>query len=184
MLKKLLRRVVPNHEKMKENIFMRRFAHWFTNPCLWHLNRHSVANAVAVGAFAGLIPGPFQVMTAALLSLLFRANLPLAAFVTFYSNPFTIAPLYWLAYQIGSWITGEHGVAALPTLPTFSELSFLEGAQALLHWTGSLGWPIAIGLPVLAVILAGIGYIVAHQFWRWHVYFEMCQRKKRCRETT
>ena len=48
------------------------------HPNLWHLHRRSVAGGVAVGMFCGLIPGPFQMIGAAIMSVLFRVNLPVA----------------------------------------------------------------------------------------------------------
>ena len=71
---------------------------------LWHLNRRSVAGGVAVSMFTGLVPGsnPVQFAAAAIVSTIFRVNLPVAVFVTLYTNPFTIVPLYYLAYKLGA----------------------------------------------------------------------------------
>ena len=52
--------------------------------------------------FAGLIPGsnPVQFLAASLCAIGFRVNLPIAVFVTLYSNPLTILPLYYAAFLI------------------------------------------------------------------------------------
>ena len=84
---------------------------------------------------------------AALLALLFRVNLPVAALVTLYSNPLTIGPLYWLAYKLGSLLTGGNGHTALPPLPSLSEHGLLGWLQHLAIWAWSLGLPLAVGLP-------------------------------------
>lgn len=181
MLKKLLRRCLPKREKMAENAFMNRFGHWFADPRLWHLNRRSVAGGVAAGAIGGLIPGPLQIITAALLSLLFRVNLPLAALTTFYSNPFTIGPLYWVAYKLGSLLVAANGHAVLLPFPSFSELGFGTWLHAMLDWAWSLGLPLAVGLPVLALLLALIGYFLTDQLWKLHVRWEVLQRRRRRR---
>lgn len=179
MLKKFLYRCLPGREKLTENFFMRRFGHWFADPRLWHLNRRSVAGGVAAGAIGGLIPGPLQIVTAALLSLLFRVNLPLAALTTLYSNPFTIGPLYWLAYKLGSLITMANGRVALPPFPSMLDLGLAGWGSAVLDWVWSLGVPLAIGLPMLALLLATGGYVVVDQIWRLHVRWEVLRRRRR-----
>jgi hypothetical protein len=89
------------------------------HPNLWHLHRRSVAGGVAVGLFCGLIPGPFQMITAMLFAVSLRVNLPLAVVVTTYSNPFTIVPLYFLAYELGRWVLGvsNGSIVAAPPFP-------------------------------------------------------------------
>ena len=100
-MRKLFKRLLPDHRSVSENRWLRPFASTLLHPRLWHLNRHSAAGAVAVGMFCGLIPGPFQMPGAALLCVLFRVNLPLALITTLYSNPLTIVPLYLAAFAIG-----------------------------------------------------------------------------------
>ncbi len=179
MPRKWLRRWLPDHEKMAKNTFLKHFGHWFTDPRLWHLNRRSVAGGVAAGVIGGLIPGPLQIMTAALLSLLFRVNLPIAALVTLYSNPFTIGPLYWLAYKLGSFITGGNGHTALPPLPSLTEHGVVDWLKAVLEWAEALGAPLAVGLPALALLLALAGYVLADQGWKLHVRLAWCNRRRR-----
>src|SRR3546814_14331011 len=66
-------------------------AHRVLEPSLWRFTRRSVPRGVALGLLVGiflLIPG-VQIAGAALLALPFRANIPLAAAMTFLSNPAT-----------------------------------------------------------------------------------------------
>ena len=67
--------------------------------------------------FTGLIPGsnPVQFTAAALFAVLFRVNLPVAVIVTLYSNPFTIVPLYYLAFKLGQLALRDSD-ALLPSL--------------------------------------------------------------------
>lgn len=179
MIKKTLRRWLPNQEKMAKYVFMRHFAHWFADPRLWHLNRRSVAGGVAAGAIGGLIPGPLQVVFSALLALVFRVNLPVAALVTFYTNPLTIAPLYWLAYRLGSLLIGGNGYVALPAMPVWGEQTLLSWIKEMAEWAWSLGTPLAVGLPVLAASLALAGYVLTDQGWRLSVRWSAWRRSRR-----
>ena len=102
MPRKFFRKLLPSHESVRNHRYIARFGPWLQHHNLWHLHRRSVAGGIAVGLFAGLIPGsnPVQFAAAALLAIAFRVNLPLAAFVTLYSNPFTIVPLYVVAFRV------------------------------------------------------------------------------------
>lgn len=81
-MRKHLKKYLPDPSAISENRWLRPFHNSLLHPRLWHLNRHSAAGAVAAGLACGLIPGPFQMLGAALCALLFRVNLPLAMFVT------------------------------------------------------------------------------------------------------
>ena len=132
------------------------------HPSLWHLNRRSVPGAAAIGLFCGLIPGPFQMLGALLMSIPLRKNVPVALAVTFYTNPFTIVPLYVIAYEYGRLIVGD-GARPHDLVPDAWNFT------ALWEGTLSLGKPLAIGLPALALTLAVLGYFAAAVLWRLHV---------------
>jgi uncharacterized protein (DUF2062 family) len=48
-----------------------------------------------------------------------------------------------------------------------------------LHWLSSVGKPLAIGLPLLAVILAVVGYFFVDYAWQWRVRYEWLRRRRR-----
>lgn len=139
----------------------------------WHWHRRAVAGSVAVGLFCGLIPGPLQMVSAALLAVWLRLNVPLAMLVTLYTNPFTIVPLYWLAYQLGAWVLGEKGGGALPAL------NWQGGWNAWWTWLLSLGKPLLLGLPLLASSLALVGYALVRVAWRVGVVWQWRARQQR-----
>lgn len=167
LLKQLTRRLEPWVEEITSHPWVRKYAPRLADPDLWHLNRRSSARAVAVGLFSGLIPGPFQVISAVLLSIGVRANFPLAAITTLYTNPFTIVPLYLVAFEYGSlFVRGAGGGAPAPP-PEFVWSPQYLGALAA--WMGSLGKPLAIGVLMLACTLALVGWVLVRVGWRLHV---------------
>jgi uncharacterized protein (DUF2062 family) len=153
---------------VRNNRHIARFGGFLRHPNLWHLNRHSVAGGVAVGMFSGLVPGPLQMLTAALLAVPLRVNLPVALATTFYTNPLTIGPLYLLAYLIGRLIIGG-GVVPLTPPPAIEWSQPAASFDAFIHWVLSMGTPLAVGLPVLALILAALGYACVQIGWRAYV---------------
>jgi len=144
---------------------------------LWHLNRRSVSGGVAAGAFAGLIPGPLQMIGAALLAVIFRVNLPVAMFSTLYSNPFTIIPLYLVAFNIGTLVTGEpNGISQLP--PALENGDILNWLSGLMDWMAKLGKPLIVGLPLLGALLAAASYVAVRSLWRLYIVGQWHKRSR------
>lgn len=127
-----------------------------------------MAGGVAAGLFAGLIPGsnPVQFFFATLFSVLFKVNLPLAVFVTLYSNPFTIVPLYLLAFTLGRWVTGSELQDLQMLDPTMLDRNFSEWLPILGEYLATYGKPLITGLVLLASLLAVCGYLLVRIVWR------------------
>lgn len=183
-MRKIFRKYIPDAANLRRNRWLAPFADSLGHPRLWHLNRHSCAGGVAVGLFAGLIPGPLQILTAVLLSLLLRVNLPLSMAVTFYSNPLTIVPLYAFAWGFGRLVMPLFGLT-MPPGATFRPPHIPDGAglsgwiDALTEWVLALGEPLLIGLPLLALTLAALGYVTVLGVWRWHLVRAWRRRAER-----
>jgi len=177
LLKQFTRRLQPFVDQVTHHPWVRRHAPGLADPDLWHMNRRSTARAVAVGLFAGLVPGPLQVLSAVGLSLVVRANFPIAAITTLYTNPLTIVPLYLVAWNYGALFVPEAAVDAIATPPPFSWSPAYLGD--ILRWMGELGKPLAIGLPLLASTLAGTGWVAVNVAWRCHVAHAWRERQRR-----
>jgi uncharacterized protein len=175
-MRKFFRERLPDHDSILRQRWLRPVRHILHHPNLWHLHRRSVAGGVAIGLFCGLIPGPLQMISAALLAILFRVNLPVAAFTTLYTNPFTIVPLYLLAYETGIRVTGASGGAVIPPFP---DVHWPSAFSQVWTWLMAMGKPLLIGLPLLATGLAVIGYIAIRLFWRLYVLWKWHRRYKR-----
>ena len=169
MPRKFFRKYHSNLEAVRSSRMVAAFGSWAQHPNLWHLNRRSVSGAVAIGLLAGLVPGPLQMLAALLLAVPLKKNLPVAMLVTLYTNPFTIVPLYVLAYAYGRLLLpGEH--AALPA-------SF--GMDNLGESLVALGKPLALGLVALGCTLAALGYLGVQLAWRGYVVAAWRARARR-----
>ena len=104
---------------------------------------------------------------AAICALIFRVNLPLAMFVTLYTNPFTIVPLYIVAYEIGRFAIGESSGFIAP--PAFTSTDLIGWTNAMQVWMLAAAKPLAIGLVLLASGLAIVGYIATRAAWRLYL---------------
>lgn len=174
-MRRFLRTYLPHPDKFRNARWFRWLGGSVLQPALWHLSRHTAPGAVAIGLFCGLIPGPLQMIGAALLCVFFRRNLPLALVTTLYSNPLTIIPLYLLAFKIGALATGSNAGFILPPEPELARLG--QSLMAWGQWMVGLGKPLAIGLILLASILAALGYVLMTLLWRWHLLHAWHKRK-------
>lgn len=182
MPRKFLRKYLPDAHTVRSSRLVAPFSGWLHHPNLWHLNRRSVPGAVAIGLFCGLIPGPLQMLGTLLLAIPLRKNIPVALLVTFYTNPFTIVPLYVLAYEYGKLLLGATP-GDVPLEPFLWDWSDLHGSlRELVGWMLGLGKPLALGLPALALTLAVLGYFGMGLAWRLYVVAAWRARARRRRK--
>ncbi|HYJ30500.1 MAG TPA: DUF2062 domain-containing protein, partial [Allosphingosinicella sp.] len=105
---------MPTREELEKSRWIKPFGGRVMRSEYWRFTRRSVPRGVAVGLWVGifaLIPG-IQIIGSALLSLPFRANIPVAAAMTFLTNPFTTPFLLAASYFVGSGLGlgGHQGV--------------------------------------------------------------------------
>lgn len=172
----MLTRFLPTHDSIKQSRLLRWLGPRIHDPSLWHLNRRAVARGVAIGAFFGLMVPVAQIPAAAVVALALRANLWITAVATLVSNPFTYGPIYYFAYRLGSELLGAPGDPGVASVSPDVALSWLSGAW---HWITGIGRPLALGMLVMAIIGALLGYGAARLFWRIKV---IVKRRKQLRE--
>jgi uncharacterized protein (DUF2062 family) len=174
-MRRWLRRITPDHDAIRGNRWLVRFESTLLHPRLWHINRRSAAGGVAVGLFCGLIPGPLQIVSASLAAVLFRINLPVALVCTFYTNPFTIVPLYLVAFELGSFALGIDGTFVKP--PAYGDAGLAIWLDEIVHWGTELGKPLAVGILLLASLLSALGYGLVRLAWRVYLVRAWHQRR-------
>jgi uncharacterized protein len=178
MPRKFFRKYLPSQESIRRHphaVHLRMHLH---HPNVWHLNRRSVSRGVAVGLFAGMVPGTHiaKFPAAALLAIVLHANLPVAVTTTLYMNPLTVGPFVLLAYGVGT-LFSPGDAAALGPVPVVDWLHFAGWLRALFGWVLAAGKPLAIGLAAFAVALPAAGYVFAQLAWR--AYVTLAWRRRR-----
>ncbi|WP_443018619.1 DUF2062 domain-containing protein [Sphingobium sp. CCH11-B1] len=168
----------PTRESLEQSRVLAPVAHRVLEPSLWRFTRRSVPRGVALGLFVGiflLIPG-VQIAGAALLALPFRANIPVAAAMTFLSNPATTPLILMASVWLGNWILGRSADAS-------GFMALVDGHASLRQWTGWLLSEAApamlLGLFLISLASAVIGYVVADWFWRHRMGRKWRARKLR-----
>ncbi len=169
MPKKLIKKYMPNPEKLKQQKSLQFLGDRLHEPNLWHLNRRSVSLAFAIGLFAAWIPTPGQMAIAAVAAFYFGANLPISVALVWITNPLTMPPMFYFAYRLGLKVLGK-------TLPGEGFQFSLDNIMSSLGYVGA---PFLFGCFILAVISSIIGYFGIRLFWRYSVLKGWNARKKR-----
>jgi uncharacterized protein len=171
MPRKLIKRYLPDHQKLRDHKHLRVFGTLLHDPNLWHLNRRSVAGAFAVGLFVAFIPVPFQMAIAAAAAIGLRVNLPIAVALVWVTNPLTMPFLFYLAYKVGAALLGT------PPGAFHFELSLAWLGNGLLEiWE-----PFLLGCLVFGTTAAAGGYLLVRASWRIVVLRNWHLRKQRRR---
>ncbi len=172
MPKNLLRRYLPDRHAVSEHPALRPVSRWLSNPEIWHLHRRSVSGATFIGLFCAFLPLPFQMLIASFLAIVSRCNLPVAFALVWITNPLTIPPMFYFAYRLGAWLTGQDVE--------------VEGIELSLDWlgenTGTIGYPLVIGSLVCGWVAGVSGFVVVRVGWRAHVIRRWRERAARRRQ--
>ena len=119
---------------------------------LWRPCRRSAALGVGIGlAVAMLPPIPLQMILAAFIGVLCRANIPLAAAAVWVSNPATWYAILNFQREIGRRV--------LPTSDGIYDVGFDFSLETLRSVT--------FGVVVTATVLGLLGFSIVYWVWGW-----------------
>ena len=165
MLSRWLANNMPKREQLAQSRWIKPFGQRILHSEFWRFTRRSVPRAVGVGLFVGvffLVPG-IQIIAAALFSVPARANIPVAAAMTFLTNPFTTPFLIVASIPVGN-LFGFHADKAAITDLYYRSAPIGDWVV----WLASDAAPAMIsGLFIIALVTGAIGYLMAIFVWRW-----------------
>ena len=160
-----LARNMPTREELAESRWIKPFGQRAMRSEYWRFTRRSVPRGVAVGLWVGifaLVPG-VQIVGSALLSLPLKANIPIAAAMTFLTNPATTPFLILAALEIGSFLGFRTDIASFYALRESG-----AGLRDWVAWLFSDAAPALVsGLFLIATATAIMSYFASILFWRW-----------------
>ena len=162
----------PSREQVLESRWLKPFGHRVAHSELWRFTRRSVPRGVFAGLFIGIflmVPG-LQIVGAALLCIPMRGNIPIAAAMTFLSNPLTTPFFLYAAIDVGARIGFHTDLASFVALRG-------ESIRVWIQWLLSDAAPALVsGLFLIGLGMALVGYIVSLVGWRWWVGRKWRQR--------
>lgn len=162
---------MPTHAQLESNRYVPRSA---LRSELWRFTRRSVPRGVALGIVVGIMVPFAQTIFAAILCMPVRANVPLAALMTFITNPFTTPLLWAFSYQIGKWMLRADPAM---TLGPYDALLQVHDFWSGLHWITDEGKYLVFGLSVMSAITGALGYLLAN--WIWQATILRRRRRRR-----
>lgn len=170
-----LRARIPTREQISRNRWLAWLGPWLQQPKLWHWSRRGVAMGVALGVFFGLLIPVAQIPLSVVAAVLLRANVPAAVASTLVSNPLTFAPIYYGAYRLGVWVTGEK---APPQDIEVIGTQELENTLSLWQRIAALGKPLVVGLCITALLMGLLSYGLISLAWRWRTVSKRRGRRR------
>lgn len=170
MPKKFIRRFLPDHNKVKSAKSLRIFGNLLHDPNLWHLNRRSAKGAFGLGLFFAFWPVPFQMFLSAGMAIPLRVNLPLSLATVWITNPFTMPPIFYGAYLVGSTVLGTE----------LSDFNFEVSWSWLMESIYTIGPAFIVGCGICSVVAGVVGYFALDWVWRISVaraWRDRCARR-------
>ncbi len=167
MPRKFLKKYLPDPAHLREHKHLKVFGARLADPNLWHLNRRSIAGGAFIGLFCALLPMPLQMLPAAMLAILFRANMPLSIALVWLTNPLTMVPVAYVTYHLGAFLIGAD------TNWSVKDISW--------DWMWANYLPLLIGSLVAGTLLGTSGWFGVHYVWRLHIkhLWRIRQEKRR-----
>ena len=169
MPRRFFRKFAFKRDNLRQQWYLIPFRHLLHDPNLWGIRRRTVVPAFSLGLFVAYLPFPGHMITAALLALALRINIPVAAVSTWAINPLMMGPMYYFAYEVGSILLRR------TPRPFGFELSvaWLIGGFVYV-WQQLL-----LGCVLLGAILSLLGFVVLDLAWRGSIALYLARRQRR-----
>lgn len=155
---------MPTRESFERIGWLRPVTHLVLEPARWRFTRRTVPRAVALGLIVGVMVPVAQIVLAAILSFPFRANVPVASATTLVTNPLTTPPIWAGAYWLGGHLLGP-GLSG-DARDLFHRPEGMRWLDWLIH---DVGPALLLGLTVVALVSAAVGYVATALGWRWWI---------------
>jgi uncharacterized protein (DUF2062 family) len=169
MPRRFFRKFAFKREHVHQQWYLSPFRHLLHDPNLWGIRRRTVVPAFSLGLFVAFLPIPGHMVTAALLALALRINIPVAVVSTWASNPLTIGPMFYFAYEVGSVLLRR------PARPFEIELSLAWLIDGFIYvWE-----PLLLGSVLLGAILSLLGFLALDLLWRASIWEYLARRRGR-----
>lgn len=133
-------------------------------------SRKMVSKAVFIGIFIAFIPMPMQMAAVLAMMPFFKFNVPIALAMCWFSNPFTMPPMYYMEYLTGNFLLGREGIDSVKlTMGWFRN-----------HWDDIIV-PLYTGAAFYSIVVSSIIYAIVNLLWIKSVKSEQEDKSKKRR---
>jgi len=155
-LRNFFKQYLPEKEHIHNHGGMHLLSNYLHEPNLWHIHRRSSAGGAAIGMFCAFIPLPIQTLLSAAFAIIFRVNLPLAVVFSLFSNPITMPPIFFFAYQLGAMLLGVND----------KNINFSFSWEWISTTLIPIWEPLVLGSLILGTISSLLTYFIIRLVWR------------------
>ncbi len=124
---------------------------------LWRPCMKTISLGLSLGLFCSMLPVPMQMIFAAILCLVFRANIPISLAACWVSNPLTQIPLWMFQEGIGASIRDTLHLGWLDFISIQGTIPFFEKEVNLANF--------AVGVGVTSISLAILAFPAVWTFY-------------------
>jgi uncharacterized protein (DUF2062 family) len=154
-----VKETLKKYSLKRENVNLGWLSKYLTDPELWKWNKRTIAKAFAIGLFCAFLPMPAHTLLAAILAVLFSANILLSMFMVWVNNPITIVPIYYFTYKLGASIMG---IEMDPNFEfSFGYLMDNLGVATLALWIGGI---------IVSIVSAILGYFSIITIYKYKAF--------------
>jgi uncharacterized protein len=158
--RRLLQKIVPAPQALRERWPVRVFGERIADPQLWTLHRRAVTYGFGAGIAICFVPLPVHLLLTVIAALIWRINIPVTYGTTWLlTNPFTAVPVYYFAYRVG---------ASILHMPR-QHFRFIADWHWITHGLLPVWRPFVLGCCVCAAVGGVLGWLALEVVWRWHV---------------
>ena len=148
-----------------------------------------IARGVAIGVFIAWLPLiGLQMLLVLGLSIIFRANKVVGLPIVWISNPFTLGPIYYPSYLLGSAMLRSQPVNMASLESRFAEFSSLSWSLRLRECVdllfGDIFYPTFIGSLVVGAVMAVGSYFLTVRAVKRHRQRKIARRARKLSELT
>lgn len=123
-------------------------------------NRKMVTRAVYLGLFIAFIPMPMQMLAVISFVPFFKFNVPIGLAMCWFTNPFTMPPLYYVEYLTGSFFLGTKVAPVEMTMDWFTQN------------IDNIFIPLYTGTAFFSIVGSTLAYLLVNFFWKRSVLRE------------
>lgn len=175
-----LRRALQSRLTKPSDLANKRWLSWLGHrlhdPNLWHFGRRSVSKAAGIGMLVAFFPIPIHMLIVAPLAILLGINLPVLVAACWITNPITWVPIFYFAYRLGVFFTGE-ATRNLDTLHLSADWGSLQ------HAFGEIWLPLCLGSAICGIVSGLLTYVAVEAVWRYSVARRWRERIAQRRQT-
>ena len=151
-----MKETLKKYSPKRENVNLGWLNKHLADPELWKWNKRTIAKAFAIGLFCAFLPIPGHTVLAAVLAVIFSANILLSMLLVWVNNPITMVPIFYFTYKLGASIMGIEMDPGFEF--SFSYLMDNFGGATLAMWVGGI---------ITSTITAILGYFAIITIYKY-----------------